>query len=98
MLGTDAWREAFYKVHPQMSLLGETPKEVRVAEHNQMLAWVKKHLESIFAGVAPPKLLFQRHASGKLGAPLFALFFAVSNPSPKALGLAMKIAKHILKD
>jgi hypothetical protein len=31
------------------------------------------------------------------GVPMSALFFAISNPAPKAIGLATKIADHILK-
>lgn len=97
MLGTKEWRTALYDQPPQMSLLGEPQTDIRTANPLQMLEWVKQRLEKVFPGVAAPKLLYQTNAVGKHGAPLFALFFAVSNPSPKAVGLALKIANDILK-
>lgn len=97
MLGTDEWRQAFYRPNPQQSLFGEQDSDIRGVEYPEMLAWVKRHLEKIFAAVEPPKLLYQTTGKGRQGAPLFALFFAVSNPSPKAVALARKIARDILK-
>ena len=96
MLGTDDWRKAFYERNRQESLFGDT-SDVRRAEVPEMLAWVKKRLETIFPYVEEPKLLHQVLSSGKQGAPLFALFFAMSNPAPRAIGLAKKIVKAILK-
>lgn len=97
MLGTDKWREAFYVTHPQMGLLAQNEYEVRAADVKQMTDWVTEHLRGVFPTVLEPKLLYQKTPSGKPGAPLFALYFAVSNPDPKARGLASKIAKDILK-
>lgn len=95
IFGTDEWREAFYGKPRQQSLFGPV-SDVRTAEVPEMLAWVKKRLETIFPGVLEPKLLHQTTESGKLGAPLFALFFAVSNPAPKAKALALRIARGVL--
>jgi hypothetical protein len=61
------------------------------------LAWVKKRLETIFPYVEEPKLLHQTLESGKHGAPLFALFFTMSNPAPRAIALAKKIVRAVLK-
>lgn len=96
IFGTDEWRDAFYSEAPQQSLFGPVP-DVRTAEVPEMLAWVKKRLETIFPGVLEPQLLRQMTESGKPGAPLFALFFAVSNPAPKAKALALRIAKGVFE-
>jgi len=51
-------------------------------------------LETIFPAVAKnPRLLYNTKNS-----PLFLFCFAVANDNPKAIGLAMKVADHILKN
>jgi three-Cys-motif partner protein len=98
VLGTPEWRAAFYEPSRQRGLFGELPDE-RTADIPKMLEWVKtKRLETIFPGVLEPQILYQTKPSGVRGAPLFALFFAVSNPDAKARGLALRIAKGVLKD
>lgn len=57
----------------------------------QIEEWVKERLKHCFPYVAEPMPL------PKSGAQLFSLFFCVSNPSGKAIGLAKKAANHILK-
>jgi three-Cys-motif partner protein len=96
IFGTEEWREAFYSPNRQQGLFWQT-SDIRTADVSQMLAWVKRRLETIFPGVANPKVLYQHTETGKLGAPLFALFFAVSNPAPKAVKLALRIAEGVLK-
>ena len=56
-------------------------------------AFVKMRLELIFPLVLPPKRLL-----GPTNAPLYSLFFAMSNKSPQAQALAMPIAKHLLSN
>lgn len=97
IFGTDEWRQAFYRPGAQQSLFGDAVPDERSADVQQMLAWVKLRLETIFAGVLEPQILRQTTVSGKPGAPLFALFFAVSNPSRNARELAMRIARGVLK-
>jgi three-Cys-motif partner protein len=101
ILGTRDWYEAFYAPPPQIDLFNEQPSDVRVADVPQMLAFVKQRLESIFPGVLPAKVLRRqierRGVVEDTGPPLFALFFAVSNPKPRALELAMRMARAILK-
>jgi three-Cys-motif partner protein len=96
ILGTDAWRTAFYG-RPPMDDFFEQASDVRTVNVPQMLEWVKKRLADVFPAVAEPKLLYQVKASGKQGPPLFALFFALSNPSPAAIGLAMRFANSVLR-
>ena len=96
VLGTDSWREEFYAEAPQRDLFGLLTEE-RSATIEQMLAFVTLRLRSLFK-TAEPKVLRQRgDRSNPKGAPLFALYFAVSNPNEKAYGLALRIANDILK-
>ena len=55
-------------------------------------AFVTDRLGAIFPHVEKPARLF-----GNKNAPLFDLYFAVSNPSPAAIKVAGPIARHLLK-
>ncbi len=97
LLGTDEWRQVFYAPKRQASLFGGDDGDEREADHRQMLDFVSKRLKGLFPAVTDPKILYQAGDSkNPSGAPLFALYFAASNPSPKAHGLATKIAKDVL--
>ncbi|MER0899497.1 three-Cys-motif partner protein TcmP [Pseudomonas aeruginosa] len=97
VLGTDEWRQAFYVQKRQTDLFGGDDGEERSADHREMLDFVSKRLKGLFQAVTAPKVLYQGGDSkNPSGAPLFALYFAASNPNPKAFGLATKIAKDIL--
>jgi len=89
-LGTDEWESRFYSESPQQDLFGDS-EVMRCAEWSDLLEYVRDRLDKTFPMVSRPLILPQQ------GAPLFALFFAVSNPSPKAIGLSKKVADHILK-
>jgi len=95
ILGTDEWRTAFYE-RPLIEDMFTRASDIRTAKVPQMVAFVKKRLELVFPSVVDPKLLYQVKKSGKQGAPLFALFFAVSNPSHAARALALRFAKSVL--
>jgi three-Cys-motif partner protein len=96
VLGTDDWRTAWYEMPPPeqdiFTDLFQRP-ERRVVDVDAIEAYVRARLSSVFKGAVLPPLRI-RNASG---APLASLFFAISNPSPAAVGLASKIAGHILK-
>jgi three-Cys-motif partner protein len=97
LLGTDEWRQVFYAPKRQASLFGGYDGDEREADHRQMLDFVSKRLKELFPAVTDPKILYQSGDSkNPSGAPLFALYFAASNPSPKAYGLATKIARDVL--
>lgn len=96
MLGTDRWRAEFYRPTAQADLFGAPPREERTLNALQLSDWVTVHLRTVFPGVLEPKILYQTLPGGAQGAPLYALYFAVSNDSPKAIGLAMKIAREIV--
>lgn len=97
LLGTDDWRQLFYAPKRQACLFGGDDGDEREADHHQMLDFVSKRLKELFPAVTDPKILYQAGDSkNPSGAPLFALYFAASNPSPKAYGLATKIARDVL--
>ncbi|MGI4846296.1 MAG: three-Cys-motif partner protein TcmP [Janthinobacterium lividum] len=92
VLGTPTWRDHFYKADGQAGLLGEREGKIRVATPEDIAGFVHRRLAEVFKGwVSDP--LYLRSPNG---APLFALFCCISNPAPKAVGLAKKIASHIL--
>lgn len=92
VLGTQAWRDHFYRADGQAGLLGETESKVRTATPEDIAMFVHERLAGEFKGwVSEPRYLY----SSK-GAPLFALFCCISNPAPKAVELAQRIASHIL--
>lgn len=93
ILGTSEWEEAFYSAPPAPDTLFDLPgvsKLQRTLNVDGMEAFVKRRLESVFPLVLGPKRLY-----GPTKAPLFSLFFALSNDSPKAKGLAMRILKRL---
>lgn len=98
ILGTDEWRKSFYEPKRQSDLFGVGSEgDERHVEHPQMLEYVSTRLKGLFPAVTDPKVLYQGGDSkNPSGSPLFALYFAASNKSPKAYGLARKIARDIL--
>ncbi|MGO6895437.1 three-Cys-motif partner protein TcmP [Rhizobium ruizarguesonis] len=95
MLGTDAWEAELYSpVPPIIDLLGtlEAPEErQRNADVAGLESYVRRRLETIFPLVADPFPLPPQRNPQR-----FSLFFAASNPSPKAVELANRFARHII--
>ncbi len=94
VLGTPEWRQVFYETSKQDSLLdGDCePTIVRTASPAEIATYVHQRLMSVFkGGVSTPKFLPEH------GAPLFVLFFAVSNPSASAVKLSKKAADHLFQ-
>lgn len=93
VLGTSDWEEAWYGTpHGPTDLFDDPATSVRTADVNAIEAYVKKRLQSVFKGAVLDPL----RIPNSRGAPLASLFFAVSNPSPKAVEVATNIARHIL--
>jgi three-Cys-motif partner protein len=88
-LGTDQWRKALYT--QEQSDFFDNPTVTRAPGYEGILAFTTTRLRSIFEYVGEPRLLGQSK-----GAPLFALYFAVANPSPAAKDLASRVSKDIL--
>ncbi|MDR1276770.1 MAG: three-Cys-motif partner protein TcmP [Candidatus Accumulibacter sp.] len=97
LLGTEEWRQVFYVPKRQPDLFDANSGDEREAGHSEMLDFVSGRLREIFPAVLEPKILYQGGDSrNPHGAPLFALYFAASNPKPAAYKLAKKIAKDVL--
>lgn len=88
-LGTEGWRQALYQ-REQQDFFDE-PQVTRATGWSDIVQFTTERLRSLFPYVADPQLL-----SGPKGPPLFALYFAVTNPSPKAIGLAKRVHRDIL--
>lgn len=99
MVGCSDWEDEWYPTKDSFDLIdlmsgssGQSEGLRRMAGIGQMEAFFKRRLETLFPKVADPLRL-----KNKGGVETFSLFFAASNPEPRAYGLAMKIATHILK-
>jgi len=92
VFGTEEWYNSFYKEPLQYSIFGESSSVVKDANYTSITNYVISRLKTIFAGVSnKPKMLYNSK-----GQPLFSLCFAIGNPAPRAMGLALKAANHIL--
>jgi three-Cys-motif partner protein len=94
VLGTDEWQRVWYGTpHGPRDLLDEPQTAIRTADVNAIERYVKGLLGSIFKGTVldPLRIYNDRNA------PLASLFFAVSNPSRRAVQRATDIAGHILR-
>lgn len=89
-LGTDEWRQALY-TNEQADLFGGDPTVTRDKGYAAILQFTRQRLNKAFPHVSEPLLL-----RGRKGPPLFALFFMVSNPHPKAIALAGRVSREIL--
>ena len=94
MLGTTEWEAAWYAPrHQADDLFGAVDSRTeRIADVVAMEQFVGRRLDALFPKVLPPKRL-----KNAQNVPMFSLFLAISNPEPKAIGLATRIGNHILK-
>jgi len=94
VLGTPEWRKVFYEAPKQDSLLEKDngPVSVRTASPTEIATFVHKRLMSVFKGWVSTPIFLPEH-----GAPMFALYFGVSNPSTPAVKLSKKAADHLFK-
>lgn len=88
-LGTTEWRSAIYT--REQDDLFDGLQRSRDRGWEAILQFTTQRLRGVFPYVGDPNLMGMSN-----GAPLFALYFAVSNPGHKALGLAKKVSKEIL--
>ncbi|MEZ5571194.1 MAG: three-Cys-motif partner protein TcmP [Halioglobus sp.] len=93
MLGTDEWKSAFYQDTGQPDLFTRNTTSERHMDVDDLEIYVKERLQTIFPMVLDPRRLVQSR-----NAPLFSLFFAVSNPSEAAQQPAKRIAGHIINN
>jgi len=93
VFGTTEWYDSFYTKRERMTLFGPQSVVNKEADYESISNYAIKRLETIFARVSnTPKMLYNTK-----GQPLFMLCFAIGNPAPKAIGLALKAANFILK-
>jgi len=92
MLGTDGWEQAWYEDTSTAGLFPELSGGAeRTADLNRIESYVGRRLEALFPTVLGPKRLHNDR-----GAPMFSLYFAISNPATSARKVAAPIARHIL--
>ena len=93
MLGSDEWEAAWYEQSPAKDLLGAVDQiAARTANVEAIERHVGERLRTLF-----PKVLLPRRLRNARGVPMSSLFFLISNPEPKAMVVATRIANHMLK-
>lgn len=93
MLGTEEWERSWYPESIDEDIFGNiVRRRRRSADVTAMEKFVGDRLSTIF-----PRVLAPYRLHNERGVPMFALFFAISNPEPRAIGLATSIAGHILR-
>ena len=89
LLGDPNWSKVVYKVPAIQDMFNDMPKE-RV-DWKELCEYATQRLKTIFPMVLAPRIIYTKN-----NIPKFALYFAISNKSPKAQTVAKKIANHIL--
>lgn len=93
MLGTSDWEAEWYRPSTSLDLFSiDDGARSRVATVEEIEDYVGRRLRMLFPQVLPPLRL--RNARN---APMFSLYFCVSNPDPKAIAPASRIASHLLR-
>jgi three-Cys-motif partner protein len=95
MLGSDDWEKELYAPSPQKDLLSELVDPAalqREADVKGLEKYVQARLNKLFPLVLEPLPLPVIRRPQR-----FSLFFALSNPDPKAMGLAKKLANYAIR-
>lgn len=93
VFGSDNWRDEIYKTEIVVDLFSErTVVGNKSYDVNQIEAFAKRRLQSIFAYVSDPLPLLNERDSK-----IFSLFCLSNSSSQKALGLISKGVDHVLK-
>ena len=103
LLGDSGWQTEFYKKDPQQTLfdmfsdetiLHREEKMIKDANPEHIKDYIISRLETIFPCVSKHPRIFRNSKRS----PMFLFCFAISNESPAAQKLALRIADHILKN
>jgi three-Cys-motif partner protein len=94
LLGDASWRTEFYKTVREPTLFGDRTRENKVADLAAIENYVRNRLLQVFRGGVARNALQLRNSKGSC---MYLLLFACGNPAPRARGLALKIAQHLLK-
>lgn len=93
IFGTKAWQESFYKEFFEQGLFDkEITRIVKTATFESMTKFFLERLESVFEAVSPDAMAL----TNSTGNPLYMLCFAAG--SKAGAPIALRIAKHLLKD
>jgi three-Cys-motif partner protein len=91
LFGSNDWYERFYARHTTSDMFGGPARVQKVGTSDEVVAFYRERLESIFPHVAPNPLVLRNSNN----TPMFALFFAAAHPKYGATGV--KIAQDVLK-
>lgn len=93
IFGESSWYDKMYARKMQAGLFDDPEEFERTATVERIKLYIVERLRSVFPGVAANPLLLRNSRNS----PLYLFCFAAANPSPKAYGLAIRVAEHILK-
>lgn len=92
LFGSSEWEQEFYREDDEPSLFDDAPASEKVATLGGIQRFLMERLAREFAQVVPnPGILRNSRNS-----PLFLLCFAAANP--RGASIAVRIAKHLLRD
>lgn len=91
LFGTPEWYDRFYSKDTTTDMFGDAGRVQKTGSSDEIVAYYRERLDSIFAHVAPNPLILRNSNN----APMFALFFAAAHPKYGAT--AVKIAQDVLK-
>lgn len=102
LLGDAGWRKEFYKKDPQMTLFDLFPEPgqsdgermVKDANPDHIKEYILSRLGTTFPCVSKHARIFRNSRNS----PMFLFCFAIASESPKAQGLALRMADYILKN
>ena len=102
LLGDAGWRKEFYKKDPQMTLFDLFPEPgqsdgermVKDANPDHIKEYILSRLGTSFPCVSKHARVFRNSRNS----PMFLFCFAIASESPKAQGLALRMADYILKN
>lgn len=102
LLGDSGWRKEFYKKDPQMTLFDLLPEPgqsdgermVKDANPDHIKEYILSRLGTILPCVSKHARIFRNSRNS----PMFLFCFAIASESPKAQGLALRMADYILKN
>lgn len=93
IFGDDSWKE-LYSPDPQQGLWGGA-KSIRNPGAQGVLRIYKDKLRGLFGDRFPS---LSKELVNSKQAPLFEFIFCVGNPAPQAIGLASRVAEHIIEN
>ncbi len=91
LLGTTDWYDEFYRVETEPTLFGDEQQVIK-ARMETVGHYFNERLKTVFAGVVDQPGILRNSANS----PLYLFCFAAGNP--RGARIAVKIAKHLLKE